>query len=257
MTFSSEIKELNNQYFDWLRDNTILREINDDWTEITTPFLDRHNDCMQIYVRPERGNVHLTDDGYIIDDLQMSGCEIDSPKRQIVLKEMLNGFGIKFVDGRLEAIGTKREFPQLKHSLIQAMLAVDDMFYLSSPHVASLFSEDAESWLNSVGVRFAPNVNLKGKSGFSYHIFAVIPRSSHAPERIVQPINCPDKKSVQRLIFEWDDTKETRKSDSVIYPLLNDSEITLKPAILSAFEQYGIQPIPWSQRKEYEKLLAS
>ena len=59
MTFSTEIKELNSQYFDWLRDNTILREINDDWTEITTPFLDRHNDCLQIYVKPDNSNVHL------------------------------------------------------------------------------------------------------------------------------------------------------------------------------------------------------
>ena len=131
MTNIDEIKTLNEQYFDWLRDKTVLREVGDNWTEITTPFLDRHNDCLQIYVKPEKNNVSLSDDGYIVSDLRMYGCDIDSPKRKSILQEMLNGFGIKLVEGRLEAHGNRKEFPQLKHNLVQAMLSVDDMFYLS------------------------------------------------------------------------------------------------------------------------------
>ena len=257
MKDSPSIQGLNDRYFDWLRDKTVLRGIGNDWTEITTPFLDRHNDCLQIYVKPENGTILLTDDGYTVDDLRMSGCDLDSPRRQAILNEMLNGFGVDFVSGRLEVKGTKREFSQLKHSLLQAMLAVDDMFYLSSPHVSSLFSDDAEAWLEASGVRFTRNVNFKGKSGFLYHVFAVIPKSSNAPERIVQTINNPDRQSAQRLIFEWDDTRETRAVDSIIYPILNDSEKTLRPVILSAFEKYGIKCIPWSERKKHQDLLAS
>jgi hypothetical protein len=33
-------------------------------------------------------------------------------------------------------------FPSRKHSLVQAMLAVNDMFYLAVPMVTSLFYED-------------------------------------------------------------------------------------------------------------------
>ncbi len=39
----SEIEELLEAYHSWLRDKTVLRQI-DDWVEITTPYLDRHND---------------------------------------------------------------------------------------------------------------------------------------------------------------------------------------------------------------------
>ena len=35
-----------NQYWKWLKEKTTLRQIND-WYEITTPYLDRHNDYLQ------------------------------------------------------------------------------------------------------------------------------------------------------------------------------------------------------------------
>jgi hypothetical protein len=45
-----EIKILINEYSNWLKDKTALKEIAD-FVEITTPYLDRHNDYFQIYVK--------------------------------------------------------------------------------------------------------------------------------------------------------------------------------------------------------------
>ena len=45
-----EVRMLLESYYRWLRKQTTLREIKD-WIEIATPYLDRHNDCLQIYVR--------------------------------------------------------------------------------------------------------------------------------------------------------------------------------------------------------------
>jgi len=81
MTEPLSVHSLNNWYFDWLRDKTVLREIDNGWTEITTPFLDRRNDCLQIYAKPENGMILLTDDGYVISDLRICGCDLDSPKQ--------------------------------------------------------------------------------------------------------------------------------------------------------------------------------
>lgn len=72
-----EIEELLEKYLRWLKDKTILREI-EDTVEITTPYLDRHNDFLQIYVKRDQGGFIITDDGYIINDLKLSGCELDS-----------------------------------------------------------------------------------------------------------------------------------------------------------------------------------
>jgi len=52
MTAAQEIEKLLN---DWLKGKTTLREVNGSWVEITTPYLDRHNDALQIYARAEDG----------------------------------------------------------------------------------------------------------------------------------------------------------------------------------------------------------
>ena len=67
-----EIKSLMDQYIEWLRGKTSLRQV-DDWIQITTPYLDRHNDYLQIYARRNNGCYVLTDDGYILSDLERSG----------------------------------------------------------------------------------------------------------------------------------------------------------------------------------------
>ncbi len=43
-----EIEGLLNSYRAWLKEKTTLREANGEWVEITTPYLDRHNDALQI-----------------------------------------------------------------------------------------------------------------------------------------------------------------------------------------------------------------
>jgi len=126
-----EIEKLLRDYRDWLKDRTTLRQVNGTWVEITTPYLDRHNDALQIYVRAENGGYVLTDDGYTIHDLQASGCNLTG-KRQDLLKMTLSGFGVKLRDEALEVQSTADTFPLKKHSLVQAMLAVNDLFYLAA-----------------------------------------------------------------------------------------------------------------------------
>ena len=47
----NEIDTLIESYFKWLKDKTIVKQLSDNWTEITTPYLDRHNDYLQIYAK--------------------------------------------------------------------------------------------------------------------------------------------------------------------------------------------------------------
>jgi len=96
-----EVQALLDEYLSWLRDETALREVNRDWIEITTPYLDRHNDCLQIYARRENGAYLLTDDGATIEDLEQSGCGLETKKRQELLQTTLNGFGVRRDDKAL------------------------------------------------------------------------------------------------------------------------------------------------------------
>jgi len=252
----ADIQGLVDAYHAWLKDKTVLKQIND-WVEITTPYLDRHNDYIQIYARRDDGGVLLTDDGYTLEDLRDSGCKLDSPKRQALLRQTLNGFGVQLSGDRIEVHATPENFALRKHNLVQAMLAVGDMFYLAVPLVASLFYEDVVAWLDLHDVRYTTNVKFSGKSGFDHRFDFVIPKSRRQPERVLQAINRPRRDAAQAIAFSWIDTKETRPAESRAIALLNDSEQSVSGDILDALRNYDVRPVLWSQREIVVEELAA
>jgi len=251
-----EVRKLLDEYLAWLRDKTSLRQVQD-CVEITTPYLDRHNDYLQIYAKREDGGFLLTDDGYVVEDLERSGCKLDSPKRKKLLQSTLNGFGVALSNSALEVRATQDNFSLRKHNLLQAMLAVNDLFYLAAPMVASLFYEDVVDWLDLHQVRYTPKVKFTGKSGYDHLFEFVIPKSRIQPERILRAINRPNRETAQAVAFSWIDTKDVRPPDSRAYALLNDSEAQISSTVVDALRNYEVRPVFWSQREDVRDELAA
>lgn len=251
-----DIQKLLDEYLVWLKDKTLLRQING-YVEITTPYLDRHNDYLQIYAKPDEGGFKLTDDGYILEDLKNSGCELDSKKRKDLLDLTLNGFGVKLTNNNLTVHASKDNFSLRKHNLIQAMLAVNDLFYLATPMIKGLFLEDVASWLEQNEIRFTPRVKFTGKSGYDHMYDFVIPPSKEQPERILKTINSPGSDTAKIEAFSWIDTKKIRPKKSEAFVFLNDSEHTPPSSMLEALSNYDIYPVLWSKRNKVKDKLAA
>ena len=241
-----EIQILIDNYYDWLKDKTVLNEI-DKWVEITTPYLDRHNDYMQIYAKESNGGFVLTDDGYTIEDLAQSGCNLESPKRQDLLQMTLNGFGVKRKGRELQVLASADNFGMRKHNLLQAMLAVNDMFYMAAPTLANIFYEDVVAWLDVHDIRHTPKVKFTGRTGYDHLFHFVIPKSRQRPERIIQTVNRPSRSTAQAVVLSWIDTKEVRESESRMYALLNDSERKVDHTVTAALRSYDVTPVSWSE----------
>ena len=195
--------------------------------------------------RAENGGYVLSDDSYTIHDLEASGCNRNTEKRRDSLRMTLNGFGIKMNEREaLEVHASADTFPARKHNLIQAILAVNDLFYLASPVVESLFFEDVVQWLETNDVRYTPKAKLPGTSGFDHLFDFVIPRTPRRqPERIVQAINRPTRDSAEAFIYAWSDTRAVRAADSKAYAVLNDGEQAVSGGLMDAFRNYEIQPV--------------
>ena len=252
-----EIQKLIDEYTRWLKDKTILKEVDEDWVEITTPHLDRHNDCLQLYTRKAGSGYLLTDDGYIINDLLNTGCALDTPKRQELLKLTLAGFGVQLDGEEMIIKATPDNFSLKKHNIIQAMLAVNDLFYLASPMVTSLFFEDVTTWLDLAEIRYSPKIKFTGKTGYDHMFDFVIPKSKKEPERIIQTLNSPKKDSAEALVFKWLDTKETRPPESKLYAFLNNTNINVSQAVMDALRNYEAEPVLWAKREEVRDRLVA
>jgi hypothetical protein len=249
--------DLITQYYDWLKAKTQWRAVGG-WTEITTPYLDRHNDCIQIYLQHKDGEWVLTDDGYTLADLAQSGCVINTSHRKALLATTLNGFGVEQKADALEIKATNENFPLRKHNLMQAILAVNDLFYVSRANVESFFLEDVALWLDRADVRYTARVNFVGRTHYGHQFDFVVPKSRRAPERIIRVINNPNKDNAQSAAFAWVDTKEVRPADSQAFAILNDRDRqAANESVQDALRSYNITPIAWSRREEFKERLAA
>lgn len=249
------IKELEEDYFKWLKDKTTLKNIGE-WNEITTPFLDIHNDYLQIYAKISQDKITLNDSGFILNDLDLCGCSIDSKRRKDLLDVTLNGFGVKNENGVLTVEASQETYALKKHSLLQAMMQVHDLFYTSSPKNKSIFTDDVTSWLDKKEIRYLSRVNLIGKSGYNNVFDFAIPKSKNSEQRIIKTINTPTRDNARSFAFSWLDTKEARPEPSTAYAFLNDNQEVAKD-VITALKNYEIVPVLWSEIEKFSAPLVA
>jgi len=253
-----DIYHVVDSYLSWIKDNTFINAISGDQQyKITVPFLDRHNDHVEIYIKEIDNGFRLTDDGFTIADLKMSGLNIDSsPKRDQIFKTILNGYGVKVDDDKnLYVDATLHNIGQKKHYLIQAILSVNDMFTLSEESVHSLFKEDVERFFRSEDILYTKDIKITGKSGLDHNIDFVIPATRTRQERLIKTINKAKKDTVMNALFSFSDLAEVRENTPSNIVIYNDFAHVPSQDILGAFNNYAVEGIAWSLRSEHRQSL--
>lgn len=250
------MKNLIDSYYDWLKDNTVCTKVNN-YTKISTPFLDRHNDCIEFYVKLyDNNNIFMTDDGYTLNDLEDYGFTFNTSRRKKLLNDILKSYHVeKDEDNCLTVNTTLEDFPIAKHFFIQCIIAINDLYNLNRTNIVSLFSEDFSKFLYDNDILCTPNVKLTGKSGFDHNIDYVIPGNKKNPAKYLKAINNPDKSNTQNTVFLWDDLKPARGQNDIMMVVLNDVDNKVKGDIINAYKEYSIEPLLWSDKTNILKNL--
>lgn len=243
----SVCNEISSSYLRWLQEEITARMLAET-CEITTPFLDRHNDYLQIYANKTDNEIRLTDGGSIIGGLQVSGVEINTPKRKEILDTTLNGLGVTLRGSALVATANEEDLGLKIQSLLQAMLSVDSMYMLAQRRVASVFREDVREFLSEHSIDFRERVELVGVSGFDHKIDFFVPRSDGSPDRLLDTISDPIHSKVGNHIFTLTDTRDAQTGEAEAFAFLNDRDDEVPPSVVGALESYEIRPAFWSER---------
>ena len=92
--------DFSKQYLEWLKQNIEQYQVRDSIFRITLPFLDRNNDCVEVYIVDNGdGTYQITDDGATINDLEFSGFDIEtSERRKKILNSIIAAYGITRLD---------------------------------------------------------------------------------------------------------------------------------------------------------------
>lgn len=138
------------EYLKFLKDSFSEKKL-ENLIEITTPFLDRHNEQLRIYVEEnaKEDDIYLTDDGYIIEDLISCGCDITTPARKKLLQRIANSYGVNISnDHELYVYSTLNSFPQKQHALIQCMITVNSLYMTSRNNTMPIFLDEIKDFFN-------------------------------------------------------------------------------------------------------------
>ena len=249
-----DCQQLINGYVSWLKQGFLLADVGEN-CEITTPFLDRHNDAIQLYLHEKNGVLVLSDDGYTVSDLRSTGFEFTTDKRKAMLTSILNGFGIKFEDGELLATASRSDFAQKKHNLVQAILAINDLFALAEPHVLALFREDVRAFLELHEIQKFQDFKLAGKSRFDHKFDFALPKTRNKPERVLEAVNMLSRDKAATLAWATIDVKAIREEPLDVFVFINDIVAPPDPDNLTALQSYDIKTLMWSNREESVQLL--
>ncbi|UII27688.1 DUF1828 domain-containing protein [Fulvivirga maritima] len=243
--------ELVNSYVDWIKKGISLREVGDGWHEVITPFLNHKNDMIEIYLRKESdGSISISDAGVTLSELKLSGIDIDrSEKRAKELDIILRSFGIlRTENNELIAKTTTKNFPQVKHRVIQAILSIDDLFVLAKPKVESFFIEDVITFFELRDVIYVRDTTFIGKSGFSHKFDFTLPKIKQRKEIAIKAINTPRKDRIESVMWMLEDTRLVRPETEGLLILNDESEISSE--VQRALEEYNIKYFEWSNRED-------
>jgi hypothetical protein len=256
---TTDAELLVSSYLSWIRNDVEAHLLDDVVTELTTPFVDRHNDHLQVYAERQSSDMFLlSDDGYILSELKSSGVETRGSRREEIIRDLLVGHGVRLEGRELQTDATAANLGQRIHNLVQAMLSVDDMFVLAQPAVPSIFLEEVAQFLYDRDIRAVKAAKVAGRSGLDHLISFVIPRSKLAPDRFVQVLNTPRRDQVGNLLFAVNDTRSARPAGATdYYAIVNDSRKKVPADVLHAFAAYDVKARLWSRRDEIVDELAA
>ena len=241
-------------YLKWMKNNMTQNEICPGITEVTTPFLDRHNDYTQIYIKKDEDDFIVTDGGFTLTDLAMCGMEFNTDRKKEVLNQTLNRLGISLNEKNMELFinSTETGLPAAEHQMIQSMLDISDMFYLASPSIRNLFFDEVKGFFDTNEIYYSEDIGVIGKSGFNHTFNFLLQRNKKHPQRFIKLMNVASRNNMERYIFSWNDIKENRKTDkreSRLIVLINDDK-KVSNTVLDGFRKYDIEPVLWSERSD-------
>lgn len=250
-------------YINWLTNGFSQTAISNSTVRLTTPFLNRNNDHVEVYITNNGNDEYLVSDmGETLDELDMSGININSSeRRQRIFQSILNSHELKLGNEKeILAVTNYENMPSHIHMLTQGMIKISDLFYLSQPNVQSLFIDDVQLFLDNHEIRYIPDITLTGKSKFRTNYDFAIPKSKHRPERIIKVVNHLNRTQAQSIMFLWMDTKEERDlrgSASDLYVFTNDTGDNISMKSVDAMNEYGIKTVTWDKADDYIEELAS
>ena len=141
------------------------------------------------------------------------------------------------------------KFSQDKHTFIQGILSIDDMFLTVGHRVKSYFLKDVKEFFELNQIYASPNINLRGKSNLEHHFDFLLNKNSKHEERLIKVMNDLNGQGLKSTMYSFKDIQDVnRKTENII--IYNDTKkINQEQIEALKFEKIGL--LSWSEREKW------
>lgn len=251
--------DLVSNYLAWLKEYSTGRDVGAGWSELTIPYVDRHNDFLQVYVREDLDGLTITDEGQTIRDLRQVGCDVTGKtKRRILAESILKSKGLDpslLDDGQIRTKASDYEFAIKLHATLMSMLAIGGLASTSPSNVATIFKEDVSEWLVGTGLPFDEGITLKGKSLNEHEFDFWIPENETRPARIIQTFHRPETVHIESYAYRVIDSRDAIPDAKPEFLALFSDSARLSRKSERALLSRKIRTFNWSDRDELARRL--
>jgi len=238
-----------NDYVKWVKDNTFIKNIKGTGVKLISPFLDAHNDYINIYAQKlENGHIRLSDGGILYFDLESYGIKLTQKKKELFDKT-ISSSGVQFseITKEIYVISEIDSIGKAKHKLIQCLLSINDFFNYTEKNITELFFYEVYKVLVEQEIQFNQEINISGKSGYPHKFDFAIGLTRNKSERLISLIPKPNRKQKAELsLFAFTDLEKAgRKFTGAVLYKGEPSEDFLR-----AFENYDFKAYSWEDERE-------
>lgn len=250
-------KQLNSLFDQWNKKHLSFKR-QEDFIEITTPFVDMHHDLIQLFFTDKKINEPyiLTDDGYIINELKLLGVDVTNTKKRKEFFEItLRSFGVEYnrkSDELYVTFDALEEYPRKQHLLLQCIIKISDMMLTSRNTVMSIFTEEIKVYFEEKNVIFSPDLGFMGKTGNQQTFDFVIPHTKRSNEKLIKAVNKATSNNYMNTLFPFTDVQSVRQNVEFLV-IANDSNSSISEKFQTSLTNWEVKILPWSTREEWVK----
>ncbi|MBB6497316.1 DUF1828 domain-containing protein [Methanococcus maripaludis] len=201
------MKKCIENYIGWLTEKTECEKFENE-LEISLPFLDRHNDYLEFKLIKESDKLVLTDDGYYISDLFMSGLEFDTERKLNILYKTVQRFGAEKIGSEIRIETDKENLGESIHEMIQTLLQIDSLYLINQPKENHMFVNDVLAYFDEKEIPYILPKNHDLKAILSKKIDFILPKYNKK-ETFVKTVGTPNHSQISTAIFNFEDIKKT------------------------------------------------
>lgn len=244
---------LENTYYKWLKQDLTFTDLEENVVAISTPFIDSEFDTINLYAEILGDKIKVTDFGYTVFNLEASGVMITKRSRtkHSIFTDIINTFGVQKQGDVLSITTDMDKFAIAKNRLLQAIMKINDLEFLSNHNINTAFNDLTQELLEKDDILFTRSVEIARASGVSSYFDFAIPNNKKG-EQLVKTISRPNELNQAKAFnFDVQSVSQLRPKSKFVY-LVDDVrkpitvKSSIKDTITSNLNEEIVSLIPYS-----------